>query len=605
MQVGSTILVVDDTPNNLKVLFDFLNHAGYKVLVAENGETALEQIQQIHPDLILLDIMMPGIDGFETCRQLKKIENTRHIPVIFLTARIDTQSKIAGFEAGGVDYITKPLQHEEVLARVNTHLRIQHLQRSLENQNRILREEIEAHRRAQATVSYLNNQLKTQQPIGQVFANSKAIQSAMKIVEHVSTTDSTVLIEGEIGSGKQLFAHAIHNRSKRNGKSMVKVDCASLRDDLTENEFFGVESVSFESSGIKTIGYFELAKGGTLFLNEISELPLAFQATLLRTIHDQQNRQMNEMDADNHGIRIIASTSQNLLKAIEEGAFREDLFYWLNVIPLRVPPLRERKADIPLLLDYFFNKHRIKLGSQVTGIHENTLPKLIAYHWPGNVRELENVIERALILSEGQVLEIDENSFHYEPVKQTEQLETGKDSISGFYSQNRSESVDANKKSTAKAQLTEVETTTNPSTVIIKSDSHSDLSQDDFDLAVKSALQHFVETDSLQLSPLLFCNSVNAKVKTEANSCERIECLRALIMEATTSFTKHPKSEIYARILHRTYYQPARSQELAADALGVSYSTFRRHLVKARSWLTAELWQLEQHYKNLDSKDIG
>ena len=416
MPVGSTILVVDDTPNNLKVLFDFLNQAGYKVLVAENGETALEQVQKIHPDLILLDIMMPGIDGFETCRQLKKIENTRHIPVIFLTVQVDTQSKVTGFEAGGVDYITKPLQHEEVLARVNTHLTIQHLQQSLEAQNTILRQEINAHRRAQATLSYLNKELKTQQPIGKMFSESEAMKNALKIVDRVSVTDCTVLIEGETGSGKKLFAHAIHNNSQRNGQSLVKVDCANLRNELTENEFFGVESMGSDGSGLRTIGYLELAKGGTLFLNEISELPLAFQSMLLRTIQDQKSNPVSDTDRQSLGIRIIASTNRSLWKAVEEGVFREDLFYCLNVVPLRVPPLRERQADITHLVNYFFDKHKMRLGSQVTKIDKETLPKFIAYHWPGNVRELENVIERALILSEGSVLEIDESTFNYETV---------------------------------------------------------------------------------------------------------------------------------------------------------------------------------------------
>lgn len=329
---GSTILVVDDTPSNLKVLFACLNDEGFKVLVAEDGETALDQIQHINPDLILLDILMPGVDGFETCRRLKQSDATRNIPVIFLTALVDSENKIEGFKAGGVDYITKPLQHEEVLARVNTHLRIQYLQHSLEKQNSILRQEIEAHRRAQATVSYLNNQLETQQTSGQIFAKSPAMQNMQKIVKRVSPTDSTVLIEGEVGSGKQLFAHAIHNQSKRNGQSMVKIDCASLRNDLTENECFGVQSSAHDSNSLKTIGYLELAKGGTLFLNEISELPLAFQAMLLRTIQDQENRKMSDTARQDLGIRIIASTSRNLMKAIEEGVFRKDLFYCLNVV---------------------------------------------------------------------------------------------------------------------------------------------------------------------------------------------------------------------------------------------------------------------------------
>lgn len=242
----------------------------------------------------------------------------------------------------------------------------------------------------------------------------------------------------------------------------------------------------------------------------------------------------------------------------------------------------------------------MKLGSRITRIDENILARLIAYDWPGNVRELENVIERALILSDGKVLKIDEKTFHHGSMKPEQQTYSEKNSARSLNSQGLPEIVSANEKLSGKEHFIEVETDTDLSDVITKGDSQ-DLPQDDFEISVKSALQHFVETDSLQQSPLLFCNLVNSRVGTESNIGERIECLRALILEATTSFAKHPKSEIYARILHRTYYQPARSQELAADSLGVSYSTFRRHLVKARSWLTAELWQLEQCCRNPDS----
>ena len=399
------ILMVDDTPANLGVLSEFLGDDGYEVLVAEDGESAIGRACYAHPDLILLDVVMPEMDGFDTCRRLKEHEETKHIPIIFMTALSDTESKVKGFELGAVDYITKPFQQEEARARVSLHLKLLHTQRMLQQQNQELQKEIDAHRRTKATVHYLDAELKSVQDFGEIIGNSTSLRTVLGQVAQMAETDCTGLIIGETGTGKELIARAIHERSPRRGKPLIKVNCAAIPKDLFESEFFGHEKGAFTGATTRRLGRFELANGGTLFLDETGELPLDIQAKLLRVLQEQEFERVGGQTTQRVDVRIIAATNRNLQDRVTSKEFREDLYYRLNVFPLEIPPLRERQEDISLLVRHFILKYSNKYKKTITEISDDALSKLLHYSWPGNIRELENVIERAVILSRGTELE--------------------------------------------------------------------------------------------------------------------------------------------------------------------------------------------------------
>lgn len=603
---GATILIVDDTPSNLSVLFDSLNASGFTVLVAEDGETALERAKHELPELILLDVMMPGIDGFETCRRLKQSELTRDIPVIFLTSLMDTPDKVKGFQVGGLDYITKPLQHEEVLARVRTQLTIQKLRQSLKDQNLRLQQEIDAYQRSQATVHYLNHELNGIRANVLIVGQGRGMRELLDRTSRVAETDCTVLIEGETGTGKDLLARFLHDESPRSEQPFVKIDCASIPKDVAERELFGTEQGAFGSVSVEKIGRFELADGGTIFLDEVAELPLTLQSKLLRVLQDQAFERVGGTVVRRVDVRIVAATNSDLREVVEKGGFRKDLYFRLNVVPLKIPPLRERKDDIRLLVEHFFDKHVVRLGNRVKKIDEATIERLEEYHWPGNVRELENLIERALILSSDPVLEIDEHAFQnkawtgdtksvesYEEIEKTYILDALKRSnwmIEGPLGAARSLGIDSDSLRSRMAKIGIVQ----PGPVSEQAHDIGKLTERAFETAVKEALQCYIQTDRLQRSPLLHCELVNSKIGTASISAPRIDALRSILRETAKAFARHPKTEIFSRVLYRTYFEPARSQELAAEALGLGYSTYRRHLGKARSLLTAELWQSEQ-----------
>ena len=402
------ILMVDDTPANLGVLSEFLGDDGYEVLVAEDGESALQRASYAHPDLILLDVLMPQMDGFDTCRRLKEQKATKDIPVIFMTALSDTVNKVKGFELGAVDYITKPFQQEEVRARVSTHLKLLHVQRQWQEQNRKLQEEIDAHKHTKATVHYLDAELKSVQDFGEIIGQSASLRALLDQVAQMAETDCTGLIIGETGTGKELIARAIHDRSPRKGKPLIKVNCAAIPKDLFESEFFGHEKGAFTGATTRRMGRFELANGGTLFLDETGELPIDIQAKLLRVLQEQEFERVGGQATQKVDVRIIAATNRNLSEHVAQKSFREDLYYRLNVFPLEIPPLRERQEDIGLLAQHFVLKYANKYGKPVEAISDNVLKELQGYSWPGNIRELENVIERAVILARGTSLEMGE-----------------------------------------------------------------------------------------------------------------------------------------------------------------------------------------------------
>jgi formate hydrogenlyase transcriptional activator len=435
-----TILIVDDMPNNISVLFETLTRFNYKVLVARDGKSAIEQAGLAQPDLILLDVMMPGMDGFETCRRLKHAEATQAIPVIFMTALSEIIDKVNGFNMGAVDYITKPFQLQEVLARINTHLTLRQLQRDLEEANALLEKRVaerteslskalaeveQLKNQLQAENTYLRDEIKQTSNFEEIVTQSKAFGKILRQVEQVASTNTTVLILGESGTGKELLARAVHNRSSRKNRPLVKVNCAVLPATLIESELFGHEKGAFTGATIQKIGRFELADGGTIFLDEIGEIPIELQAKLLRVLQEGEFERVGSSKTLKVNVRVIAATNRDLEKEINEGHFREDLFYRLNVFPIQSLPLRNRKDDIPLLVRHFCTKHGPGIGRQIDDIPKDVLDALMAYNWPGNVRELENIIERSLIISSGRKLDLGDWSGQ----KGTMPLKTGRDAF--------------------------------------------------------------------------------------------------------------------------------------------------------------------------------
>ena len=430
------ILVVDDTPASLRLLTELLTGHGYRIRPAQDGAMALESVAAKTPDLILLDVNMPGMDGYEVCRRLKADEKSSRIPVIFISAFGDTRQKVTGFEAGGIDYITKPFEAEEVLARVRTHLRLRQAEEALRNahntlelrvqertaelqaSNQALRESEEKARRAFEEIEVLKSQLELHntylqeevveaKAFGDLVGQSSGLRHLVSQIDVVAPTEASVLILGETGTGKELVAHEIHRRSARKDGPLVRVNCASIPRELFESEFFGHVRGSFTGAVKDRAGRFETAEGGTIFLDEVGEIPLDIQNKLLRVLQEKRYERVGDDRTRRANVRVVAATNRDLKKAAAAGRFREDLFYRLNVFPIQVPPLRERLDDIPLLAKHFVELSAKDLKCAKPRLTQAALARLRNYDWPGNVRELRNVIERAVILARGGVLEFD------------------------------------------------------------------------------------------------------------------------------------------------------------------------------------------------------
>lgn len=411
-----SILLVDDTPTNLEILVQVFDKQGYEVFVATDGESALEQVPATEPDLILLDIMMPGLDGFETCTRLKDNPDTAGIPVIFMTALTETLDKVKGFEVGAVDYVTKPIQHEEVLARVTTHLNLRSLQQHLEQRvtertaelQHALDEVEKLKAQLQAENTYLREEIQLEHNFDDIISRGKPLKTVLTQIEQVAPTDASVLILGESGTGKELLARAVHNRGKRRNRPLVKVNCASLPHNLIESELFGHEKGAFTGALAKKIGRFELADKGTIFLDEVGEMPLELQAKLLRVLQEGEFERLGNPHTTKVDVRVIAATNRELEQSVKSGTFREDLYYRLNVFPITSPPLRDRKEDIGILVAHFLKKFSTKMGKTLEKVSQEAMNSLETYHWPGNVRELENTIERAVILAQDSRLTLND-----------------------------------------------------------------------------------------------------------------------------------------------------------------------------------------------------
>ena len=549
-----TVLLVDDNPTNLQVLYQTLEGHGYKLLLAKNGEGALNITSKIHPALILLDIMMPEMDGYEVCKRIKSNPEVADTAIIFLSALDDVKDKVKGFELGAVDYVSKPFQSEEVIARVETHIKIRQLEKTLEKKNKQLEEDNaiildsmgegllgvnkqglitfinpagekitgwleeemsgknfhdllmhtdksghrnpveqnkvfntlqdhmvrhcdndvfwnkesqsfpveytvtaiegetdlssacvvfkdiserkkreknlnsalqtveELKEKLQAENTYLQEEIRSEQNFGEIIGQSSALKKTMEEAHQVAQTDTTVLINGESGTGKESMARAIHQFSQRKDRPLIKVNCGAIPESLVESELFGHVKGAFTSAVNDRTGHFELADNGTIFLDEIGELSLVVQVKLLRVLQEKEIQRVGSGEVIKVDVRIIAATNRDLKQMVEDGLFRMDLYYRLNVFQLVVPPLRERKSDIPLLLAKFLDNLSKKLGKPLRGVSDVSMELLMDYHWPGNIRELQNVIERSAILSRTEIVEVDDALV---PVSISEQPDAG------------------------------------------------------------------------------------------------------------------------------------------------------------------------------------
>ncbi|MBT3602469.1 MAG: sigma-54-dependent Fis family transcriptional regulator [Candidatus Latescibacteria bacterium] len=417
---GAHILVVDDKPDNIDVLCRALEAADYSVLIATSGRQALTIAQRAKPDIVLLDIMMPDMDGFETCQRLKENEETRDIPVIFVTASDDTADIIRGFGLGGVDYLTKPAHKDEVLVRVKTHLEHQRLNQMLTEKNtelesrtddlrkanRELKAEITQRQALSNRLAALSERESERWGIDGVVGQSRLLRNILEDIQMLQHADSTsVLITGESGTGKELIARAFHAQSSRANQPFIPVNCATIPRDLAESLLFGHLKGAFTGAEKDQTGYFDLADEGTLFLDEIGDMPYDLQTKLLRVLEDGHVMPLGAPKTHAVNVRILAATNADLASEIHTGGFRQDLFYRIARFTVQVPPLRDRTEDVPLLAQHFLQMFAQEMGVDAPVLSDGALAELADYAYPGNIRELKNIIERALIESRGRDIE--------------------------------------------------------------------------------------------------------------------------------------------------------------------------------------------------------
>lgn len=407
-----TVMVADDTPANLDTMVELLERQGYDVLAVASGEGALRVARDAKPHVILLDVLMPGMDGYETCRQLKSMPETREIPVLFVTARDEAESLLSGFAAGAVDYISKPFEAAEVLARVGAHLQIARLTRELRTTVDALRRENDRRQQAEdalqtsdGRLAALASQEAERWDVGGFVGRSATLRRILADIARVRNFGSiNVLVTGESGTGKELVARAIHGGSPRAGGPFVAVNCVAIPNDLAESTLFGHVRGAFTGATGDRKGCFELADGGTLFLDEIGDMPFGMQAKLLRVLEDGLITPIGASRSRRVNVRIVAATNADLDRQIATGVFRQDLYFRLSQFCVRLPPLRERQEDIPLLAEHFVKLFAREMGLVPPVIAPAVLRSLAAHAFPGNVRELKNVIERCLIESGGEAI---------------------------------------------------------------------------------------------------------------------------------------------------------------------------------------------------------
>jgi DNA-binding NtrC family response regulator/signal transduction histidine kinase len=427
------ILVVDDNAD-MRVYVRHLLSAEYEVATAENGAAALAALRCGSYDLVLSDVMMPRLDGFQLLKELRSDAATTSLPVILLSARAGEESTVEGLDRGADDYIVKPFNARELTARVAATLALARLCKEAGERQALTTALAEARQqqdRLRSDNMLLQQEMRLKYNYEEIIGHSAAIQKVLLRVEQVARTGSTVLLLGETGTGKELLARAIHGRSARHSRPMVTLNCAALPSTLIESELFGREKGAYTGALTGQAGRFEQADGSTLFLDEIGELPPEMQAKLLRVLQEGQFERLGGAKTLKVDVRLIAATNRDLSRAMSEGKFRNDLYYRLNVFPIRLPPLRERLEDIPLLVWSFVKELALAMGKTIESIPRASLEALRRYDWPGNVRELRNVIERALIVCPGPVLNVEPpeavNPIDEEPVptQTLEEVERG------------------------------------------------------------------------------------------------------------------------------------------------------------------------------------
>ncbi|MBI4763702.1 MAG: sigma-54-dependent Fis family transcriptional regulator [Deltaproteobacteria bacterium] len=388
------ILIVEDDPQEADLLSQELADNGYKILWAEDGEKALQLIKQSLPDLVLLDILLPNMDGFEVVKQIKDNAKTHIIPVIMVTALADMDERVKGLDSGADDYITKPFKTFELLARVRSMLRIRKMYLDLTSTRTKLKE-------SKAENSLLKKEIQGKYSFENMIGASPAIKKAFYLMEKAIESPLSVLIQGETGTGKELVARSIHYNSTRKDKPFIAQNCAALPETLLESELFGHKRGAFTGAVADKKGLFETAHKGTIFLDEVGDTPLSLQVRLLRVLQEGEIRRLGEVNPIKVDVRVIAATHQDLKAEIEAGRFREDLYYRIQTFPIPLPPLRDRGGDIPLLAEYFLRKYCQRLGKECRFSPES-ISLLEKYPFPGNIRELENEIARALTLAPDQ-----------------------------------------------------------------------------------------------------------------------------------------------------------------------------------------------------------
>jgi len=375
----ATILVVDDEKNILEALSGILEDEGYEVITASSGEEAITRFKEFSPDAVLLDIWLPGIDGIEVFKRLKETNNS--IPVIMISGHGSIDTAVNMVKSGAHDFLEKPLDLEKVLVVIRNAIEVHELKRRLKEER------------------------------WEIVGESPVMRELKETIKRAAPSHGRVIIYGESGTGKELVARAIHKESNRCDRNFVEVNCAAIPHELIESELFGHEKGSFTGAFERKKGKFEMAHEGTLFLDEIGDMSLTTQAKVLRVIETQEFQRVGGNKNISVDVRIISATNKNLKEEIKNGNFREDLYFRLNVIPIYIPPLRERKEDIPLLAEYFLKFFAEQYGQKPKSLSKSAINTLMNYDWPGNVRELKNTIERFVIINPSEIIEFHNASF--------------------------------------------------------------------------------------------------------------------------------------------------------------------------------------------------
>jgi DNA-binding NtrC family response regulator len=378
MKEDARILVVDDEQMVCLALTNWLEEENYFAQAVEDGPKAIAAVNQENWDIVLLDLRMPGMDGMEVLKQVKEI--APHTVVIMMTAYASIPGAVQAMKEGAYDYIVKPLDVEQLTLM---------LKRIVEHQQ-LITENI-----------LLRKRLTEKYEFEDIIGRSEAMQEVFEMIKAVTDTNATVLVTGETGTGKELVARAIHSNSSQRYGPFVATSCGALPETLLESELFGYDKGAFTGADRTKKGRFELANGGTLFLDEVGDISMKTQIKLLRVLQEKRFRRLGGTDSIEVDVRLISATNRDLVAAIEEGSFRSDLYYRLNVVSIHLPPLRERKEDVALLAAHFINKYNVEFNKKFDRVDRKAMDFMMDYHWPGNVRELENVIERALVIDHG------------------------------------------------------------------------------------------------------------------------------------------------------------------------------------------------------------